>query len=155
MFRCKICGAFNRVPAQRPRGDPVCGKCKQALDVTGATQEVNGEALSRAVASSTVPVLVDFWADWCAPCKMAAPILDQVGRGRAGSLLVLKLDTEANPEPASRFGIRGIPTFILFAGGREIGRQSGVLPKEQLAAWIMQTERSAQSGRASGQPATP
>src|SRR5690606_24469151 len=93
----------------------------------------NGE---RVVADARVPVLVDFYADWCAPCKMMAPILDEVAHDRAGSLLVTKLDTDRNPTMAVRYSIRGIPTLILFHEGREVGRQTGAVPRAQLESWI-------------------
>jgi thioredoxin 2 len=135
MFRCSSCGAINRVAANHP-GSPVCGRCKKALDVSGAPQEVDGAALDRATSSSPVPVLVDFWASWCGPCRMAAPILDQYGRTHRGEVLVLKLDTERDPAAADRFGIRGIPTFIVFSGGREAARKSGVMQLPQLTQWL-------------------
>jgi thioredoxin 2 len=139
MFRCAACGAFNRVGAAPPgTSAPVCGRCKRPLDVSGAPQEVDGEGLSRAVAGSPVPVLVDFWAPWCAPCRAAAPVFQQVGQAHAGRLVVLKLNTDAAPQASAAHGIRGIPTFILFRGGQELARQSGVMPLPQMQAWLKQ-----------------
>ncbi len=136
MYRCAQCGAFNRVRTPAPEGEPICGKCKRPLDLSGAPQAVDFAGMQRAIASSEVPVLVDFWATWCGPCRMAAPILEQLGREKKGALLVLKVDTDANPQAGATFGFRGIPTFIVFAGGQERARQSGVLPAPAFTAWV-------------------
>jgi thioredoxin 2 len=108
---------------------------------------VNAEELERAVASSPVPVLVDFWAPWCAPCRVAAPLFDQVARRIKGEAIVLKVDTEANPEAGAKYQIRAIPTAILFRGGREQERRMGVQPAPSLEAWLRGAAE--QSARAS------
>ncbi len=132
VFRCPRCGAFNRVGLVVPGRQAVCGKCKQDLETSGAPAHVDGPGLERAIASSPAPVLVDFWAPWCAPCRAFAPVLDAYARERAGELVVLKLDTEAAPEAGAEFSIQAIPTLVLFRGGREIERASGALPLNEL-----------------------
>lgn len=136
MFRCSRCGALNRVAGSHPEGAPVCGRCKEALDVSGAPQEVDAEGLARAIASSSVPVLVDFWAPWCGPCRAVAPVVEAVAKLHAGQLMALKVNTDANPEPSGRLGIRSIPTLIVFKGGAEVGRQIGALPRSEFERWL-------------------
>src|SRR3954468_17199224 len=136
MFRCAKCGALNRVPASRPSGEPSCGRCHLALDVRGAPQEVSGEELYLTVANSQVPVLLDVWAPWCGPCRMMAPVLDAVAKERAGQVLVLKLNSDEHQDASARFGIRGIPTLILFRNGCEVTRQSGMMSKPMLDGWL-------------------
>ena len=135
VFRCSACGALNRVPAAGRR-IPICGKCKHRLDVSGAPQEVNESGLADAIASSPVPVLVDFWAPWCGPCRMAAPMLDALARANPGRMLVLKLDTDQNQNAAMRHGVQSIPLFVMFRGGYECARQTGLPPRASFERWI-------------------
>jgi len=141
IFRCASCGGINRVPEERVSDGPKCGRCHHTLDVSGEVQAVDGAALKSTVASSPVPVLVDFWAPWCGPCRAAGPIVESFARDRAGELVVLKLDTDQDATTSGALDIRGIPTFILFSGGREIARQSGVLPRDALERWVREHAR--------------
>ena len=138
MFRCTECGAFNRIRADHPAGEAVCGRCKAKLDVSGAPQDVTAEAFSRAVASSPIPVVADFWAPWCGPCRAAAPIVDQFARARAGKVLVLKVNSDKAPDLMRQFGVQGIPAFFAFDGGHEVSRQAGMLPAAAFARWADQ-----------------
>lgn len=132
---CGHCGRLNRVDLARAADGPKCGACGKAIALDRPMRLTDAE-FDRVVADSPVPVLVDFYADWCGPCKMMAPTLDQVARERAGRALVAKVDTDANPMLARRFRIASIPTLIAFKGGAEVARELGALPRQRLDALI-------------------
>ena len=132
---CPRDGALNRVPAGRLEEAPRCGKCHQAL-FDGRPLELSDANFDLHVVRSGLPVLVDFWAPWCGPCRMMAPAFEKAAGLLEPRMRLAKLNTEDEPAIAGRHGIRSIPTLILFAGGRELARQSGALGSaEQIARW--------------------
>jgi thioredoxin 2 len=134
---CPHCGALNRVPETRLHDQPKCGKCGAAV-IPAAPINLNNASFDRFVGRDGLPVLVDFWAPWCGPCKQFAPTFTQMAGQYAGRVRFTKVDTEAEQALAARYAIRSIPTLALFKGGREIDRVSGALPGQQLQAWLAQ-----------------
>lgn len=129
--RCPQCAAWNRISADRVANGPKCGKCAKPIALDHPLL-LTDDTFARTIAESDVPVLVDFYADWCGPCKMMAPYVDQLARDRMGRALIAKLDTDRSPRTAGSFNIRGIPTTIVFRGGKEAARQTGAVPKSEL-----------------------
>ena len=132
---CAFCGKLNRIDLARASAGPKCASCGRPF-VLDRPVKVTDADFDRVIADAAVPVLVDFYADWCGPCKIMAPLLDEIARKRMGELLVAKLDTDRNPEVSQRFVIRGIPTLVLFKGGREARRKVGAAPRAELEALI-------------------
>lgn len=134
-LRCQFCLRLNRVDLDRAESRPKCGNCGRPM-LLDRPVKITDEDLDRLVSESDVPVLVDFYADWCGPCKIMAPLLDEVARDRLGEVLVAKLDTDRNPASSRKLGIRGIPTLILFHRGEEVGREVGAVPRDRLEALL-------------------
>jgi len=132
---CARCRTTNRVPDSRLAEAPTCGQCKQEL-LPAAPVALDDASFDKVVAKTELPIVVDFWAAWCGPCRMMAPAYEQAAAKVAPGVHLAKVDTEAEPEIASRFAIRSIPTLVAFRNGREIARQSGALPLPQLMQWI-------------------
>lgn len=127
LIRCPHCGTANRVPAARATDEPQCGHCHQPL-LDGHPLELTDENFDAVVAAASVPVLVDFWAPWCGPCRAMAPAFEQASRQLGGQALLVKVNSDDNPELSARFGIRSIPTLVRLDRGAETRRQSGALP---------------------------
>ena len=128
---CPHCHATNRVPSLRLRDDPVCGRCGRAL-LDGQPITLGDADFDRVVAASTLPVVVDFWAAWCGPCQQMAPQFEQAARTLKGRALLVKVNSDENPQLASRFGIRSIPTLLRLQRGAEVARVAGARPAGQI-----------------------
>jgi thioredoxin 2 len=132
---CPHCQGINRIPAARLSDHPKCGKCSQPL-FQGRPLEVDEAAFQRQIIRSDVPLLVDFWAEWCGPCKMMAPMFAQAATELEPQVRLLKVDTEKNQNLAAQFDIRSIPTIAIFKGGKEVARQAGAMQASQLLQWV-------------------
>lgn len=128
---CPFCATLNRVDLGRIADRPKCGQCARPI-LLDRPIAVTDATLDGVLAGTDVPVVMDCYADWCGPCKIMAPILDDFAHDRQGEVLVTKLDTDRNPATARRFDVRAIPTLLVFRNGREVGRQAGVIPREGL-----------------------
>ena len=135
---CSACGQKNRVRAAAT-GVPHCAKCGRPLPWLAETTAAEFRA---AVEESPLPVLIDFWAPWCAPCRIVAPVVKQLATDLAGKLKVVKVNTDEVPELGTRFEVRGIPTLVLFDGGKQLDRVTGALPGPQLRSWVESRLRS-------------
>jgi thioredoxin 2 len=135
MIVCPHCAAANRVPAGKLADAPTCGKCRNAL-FTGHPTELNAAAFEAQLGRSDIPLVVDFWAPWCGPCRMMAPAFAQAAHQLEPRYRLAKVNTDEQQQIASQFVIRSIPTMILFKSGKEVARQSGAMDTGNLVRWI-------------------
>lgn len=134
---CPHCHARNRLPAERLSHRPKCGVCKQPV-FTGHPVELDDQSFNAHISGSDIPVVVDFWASWCGPCRSMAPAYNSAAAQLEPALQLTKVNVDEAQQTAGRYGIRSIPTLVVFKNGQEIARQAGALPPQQLMAWLSQ-----------------
>jgi thioredoxin 2 len=133
---CGSCGQKNRVKAADLAAPVRCGKCKTAIGPISEPIDADVETFDEVVRDAKVPVLVDFWAAWCGPCLAAAPEVKKVAQQMTGRAIVLKVDTDRCPEIGSRYGVRGIPNFVVLRGGQTVYQHAGVVPHTEMVRWL-------------------
>jgi thioredoxin 2 len=142
LVRCASCGSTNRVSAKRIKDQarPICGRCKTPLSISSQPLIITDDSFNQVVELSSLPVLLDMWAEWCGPCHMLAPVIEQLSEELAGRIVVAKLNVDENPRTAARFNVRSIPTLLLLKNGQETNRIVGAQPKSEILRHLRLTE---------------
>jgi thioredoxin 2 len=134
--KCPACGTANRIPARYLSSTGRCGSCKSGLPPQSEPINADDTSFAEIVAEARVPVLTDFWAEWCGPCRMAAPEVHELAKEMAGKALVLKVNSDENPHTSARFNVQSIPNFVVLRDGQVVSQRAGLAPRAEMRRWL-------------------